>query len=90
METLPCESCILLAACISKPAVECKNLYTWLCSTHNTGFEYSLTKIDLSGNKWNRDRIFKLQKRFNRPVLHLMKPNHAIIFGRKVKNEFTL
>lgn len=80
---LPCEQCITLAACISKSAIECQNLYTWLCSYYEMEDENSFCQIDLGGKCWNHYRVGKLEERFNRKVMHLMRENYGILFGRK-------
>jgi len=80
---LPCEECIALAACISKPAVECKRLYIYLCSYHQSGDGYTSAGCDLTGLCWNAYRVNALELRFRRKVSQLMKSNFAILFGPK-------
>ena len=83
---LPCEQCIALAACISKPALECETLYIYLCSYRKAGNGWTHYGVDMNGIYWNLDRVKVLENRFSRPVDRLMKTNHAILFGRKDKN----
>lgn len=83
IEELPCEQCIILAACITKPAIECQSLYLWLCSYYKSGEGYTSVGVDLNGTYWNIDRVRVLEERFSRKVDRLMKPNYAILFGKK-------
>jgi hypothetical protein len=83
LEPLPCEQCIVLASCISRPAIECKKLYVYLCSYNRLGAGGSRVRVDLSESYWNAFRVNLLEERFRRKIIHLVKSNFAILFGPK-------